>query len=176
MAVAHMTCYQHFISKISTVHARFKKQTPRGPALSLSGPRRSLCRGPTLCVPGSGALCQRSPALSVRVCVGAKRSTLDALCVGPRRSLLCVGPGAFVCVPPMQSAAQFHVPPIRPQTLSGTRVPPIRSRSSVPQLRSTCHTFGREPPAQIRLPLGAFPFSRREPQTLLFRGKQTDPK
>ena len=27
MAVAHMTCYQHFISKTSMVHACFEKQT-----------------------------------------------------------------------------------------------------------------------------------------------------
>ena len=62
MAVAHMTCYQHFISKTSMVHARFENQTlceaNRGPALSLLGPRRSLCRA--LCVAARRSLCRGS--------------------------------------------------------------------------------------------------------------------
>ena len=73
MAVAHMTCYQHFICKTSVVHARFEKQT-------LIGARRSLCRGP-------GALSVGAPALSL--------SGPTALCVGPRRSL-CRGPALSV--------------------------------------------------------------------------------
>ena len=87
MALAHTTCYQHFRSKTSMANA--EKQI--GPGAPCVGPlRSSLCRGPTA-LPGP--------------CVGVRRSSLDALCVGPRisvsgavgaqRSLTGPGPGAF---------------------------------------------------------------------------------
>ena len=114
MAAAHMTRYHHFIGKTSMANA------VRSKSGLCVGPRRSLCRGPTLsvgaslcrarcqglcrrasvlshnsvsgpAVSGPGAFCvgaQRSPAFSVGVCVWVRRSSLDALCVAPRRSLL----------------------------------------------------------------------------------------
>ena len=101
MAAAHMTCYQHFISKTSMANAVRSKS---GLALSVSGPgalsvgarrsffgaRRSLSgsSGPLLCVGPrrSGALCRRLcggplPTLSV-----SPRLFL-CLCVRPRRPL-----------------------------------------------------------------------------------------
>ena len=103
MAVAHMTCYQHFISKTSMANAVRSKWGPgalcvgprrslfRAPALSLLGPN-ALCRGPAISASGPGALSWRpsAPALFVGVCGGARRSSLHALCVGPQR-FLCRG-------------------------------------------------------------------------------------
>ena len=65
------------------------------PALFLSGPG-ALCRGPALFVSGPGApsLC-RGP--SVRVSVGAWRSSSGAVCVGA--GALCVGAALFVSGP-----------------------------------------------------------------------------
>ena len=72
----------------------------------------------------------------------------------------------------------------------------VRHRAPIPQLRSECHPWHRDPrathpaprapapirPAPIRVPpirprvppiqRGAFPFSRREPKTLLFGGQR----
>ena len=157
--------------------------------LSLSGPSglsesvwggswRSLCRGPALFLSGFGGLY-----------VGARRSLCRglALCVGPRRSCaFCDGgpalsaPGAL-CALCVGARATHPVPPsIRPPI----RVPPSSdARSGLDPLSpARC-----EPPAPIRqlgwagLPAGpairmppiqpgAFPFSRKEPQTELFGG------
>ena len=95
MAIAHMICYQHFVSKTSMANVVRSKS---GPGALWVGPRRSLCRGPTLSV-GLRSLCRgpalslRGPALCVAVCVKVRRSSLDALCVGPRaRRCLCRAP------------------------------------------------------------------------------------
>ena len=118
---------------------------------------------------GTHAVLYVGPRHSVPVCVGPRHSISlvlepGAFCVGARRcvvvSLSLSGPGA-VC-----------------------RAPALcwRSLCRGPLLRSTCHLVPdprathpvRGPPAQIRVPPiqpGAFPFSRREPQTLLFGGK-----
>ena len=106
MAVAHMTCYQHFVSKTSMANAVRSKSGPGalcvGPQRSLSRPRRSLCRGPAArrslfgatALPGrslSGSVSGPGPRRSLSGSVSGPGGPLDALCVGPRRSL-CRGP------------------------------------------------------------------------------------
>ena len=140
-----------------------------GPALSC----RSLVSGP-------GALDVRPRPLSVPIpnalCVGA-RGSRGALCVGPGAgargpALFCVGPLRARCSVSGPSSATFvsiSREPIRSRRAPSSgcgppapiRVPPTR------QLRSACQPQIRVPPIQP----SAFPFSRREPQTLLFGGK-----
>ena len=138
----------------------------------LAPSQRSLCRPGALLLSVSGpdalpplsasgpALC-RAPAYSM--------SDPGALCVGHR--ILCVGPWPFpghLCAqapsfdpratyPVLQDARATYPGPAPSSDPSGARAP-----SSDPQ-----------PPAQIRVPPihpGAFLFSRKEPQTLLFGG------
>ena len=136
-----------------------------GPALSVALCRapHSLCRGPALSVSGPGAL--SLSMLSVSRSVSGSVSgpgTPAALCVGPRRLSLSVS-GPNTC-------SRFVLGP----TPACSSDPRVRG----PQLKSACHPSGPQsvrggPPAQIRVPPirpGAFPFSRREPQTLLFGG------
>ena len=112
MAVAHMTCYQHLISKISMVHACCQKQTQweananpfffsieKEPTWQRLLPAH-LCWAPPL----SRCLCW-DPALSVSrpgaPCVGPRCS----LCRGPRSRRSLSGPGALcVGVGPRRSA------------------------------------------------------------------------
>ena len=159
-----------------------------GPHRSLAvcvGARRSLCRGPVSLCQGSGPLC-RAPALSVSepgtLCVGAASSD---------RYLSGLGPDGWHYLD-RSSAEVIHVmchpsgprapPQIRqPHPAPGSHPhPDPRGTHSVPLTRAT-HP-GPRPPASIRVPPiqsagpqlpqpGAFPFSRREPQTLLFGGK-----
>ena len=117
------------------------------PALS----RRFLCLAPALSVSGPSALC-----------VGPRRS----LCRGPVLSVSAVSGPSALCVGPH---APIRMPPIRPRgPPAPIGLPPIRSAG--PQL----FHLVRGPPPQIRVPPiqpGAIPFSRREPETLLFGGK-----
>ena len=164
MAVAHMTCYQHLISKTSMVHARFEKQTlrkaNRGAALCLSGPWGSLCRGPTLAVSGPGALCVgarrslcRGPALSMSG-PGAPRRSLSGSVSG-RSSLFVSGPGALRVGCRGQRSGACQVPAVSCQA-PGAHAPVLRAPSSdpagsapaSPQLRS-CKSLSE---ALIRVP------------------------
>ena len=108
------TCYQYFISKTSKLHACFEKRSlGRAAALSLSGPNAP-------CVVAQCSLCQ-GPALFVGVFVGTQRSSLDALCVEPRRSL-CWGT-ALLC--------RFASGPDGPNAVEARRSSPQRCRVGV---------------------------------------------
>ena len=165
----------------------------RGPALLASGPaapcagaRRSFChRAPALCLSAPGALRRY-------LCVGTRRS-VSACVSGPGAprvvsesvSLFLSGfgglhirrwfrmgdadPPATGQLPPhpaLRAPSSGTAPDPRttqpaPRPIAEIRVAPIRRRG---------------PPAPIRVPPiqpGAFPFSRREPQTLLFGGNNT---
>ena len=167
----------------------------RGPAsVSLSvGARRSvfvgpgaLCQGPALLVSGSGAPCvRRSLCVGARRCVGA--------CVGPtcfvgHCGLSSAGPRLLLAGSQLRSVAPCHpsiqLPSCQLRSPSSSnlrathpvpiRVPPIGPGSRGPPAPIRVLPQPRAPPAPIRVPPirpGAFPFSRREPQTLLFGGK-----
>ena len=120
----------------------------RAPMLALCvGPRRSLCQDPALCVGrGAGLFMSGSGA----------RCRGPALCVGP--CALCVGGPGVRSADPQLRPACHPSGPAGPQLQSACHT----SDATGPQLRSVCH------------PPGAFPtFSRREPQTLLFGGKDS---
>ena len=143
-----------------------------GPGALSVGAQRSLCRGPALSVSGPGAaprhslsgslsgpssrsLCWRPSGLCVRarrfhiwgpvgVCVGGRQSSLNALWIGPRRSLSVSGPGTLCCVPPIRRCGRPA--PIQLRSAyhpSGRRVqsnpPTPRQSGRGPQLRSACH-------------------------------------
>ena len=167
----------------------------RGPALFVSEPgalsiaaRRSLYRG-ALCV-GSGALsvaarrslCRaRHAALSIGLwrvwspdcsCIGAR--LFSSLCVvAQRRRSLCRGP-AFFC----RGSVFFGSEPCvgARRSLSGTAFQsnPRRGVSIPIRVPPNSQPRAIQPATPIRVPPiqpNAFPFSRREPQTLLFGGK-----
>ena len=156
----------------------------RDPALSVSGPiRRSLtlcvrpqrvfCVGPSLC---------RRPVLSVS-CAALSVSGPVTLSVGPRRSLCrhslaTLSRSALFRDPALSAPGRAH---------PHASIPSAAHASHGPQLRSACHSSDPpQPPIRSELqsarhpsgPAGArhpsspaLPFSRREPQTLLFGGE-----
>ena len=148
---------------------RAPRSLRRVPALSI--------RPGALCV-GPGALCTLSASRSRSFvsdpgarCAGARRSSPGALCVGPRHSFaVCVGsrvhPHVTHPVRAPNCGRRTPQDPGLPQPMPPIRVPHLGSA------RATIRSCG--PQAQIRVPAiqpGAFLFSRREPQTLLFGGK-----
>ena len=170
-----MTCYQHLISKISKVHACFQKQTPG--ALS-----HSLCRAAALCLSGPGVDGWQWAARGSR----GEWGSAGGLQAGSQdwmvdSELGAAGPDSYqpIGVGGLQDGSR------RPDGWQGqqswgpadgmggrarhtTSLPDTESAGRAPATHPV-----RGPPAQIRVPPiqpGAFPFSRREPQTLLFGG------
>ena len=146
---------------------KLRIQFVSGPGLS----RRSLVSGPRALDVGPRPLSVPGPSA---LCVGARRSRGALVSRPSTLSLICVGPLCPSAPPTSHPCATYPVPRVPssdPRATQPAAGPQLRSasiRSAGPQLRSACQ---REPPAQIPIQPGAFPFSRREPQTLLFGGK-----
>ena len=153
MAAAHMTCYQHFISKTSMANAVRSKSGPG--ALSV-GAQRSLSEPGGLSL-GPGAFCIRARRAPAVLCRGAALSVLgsSALCRGYSLAV-CVGPS-----PQLRAACSFACYPSGPRAFNSdpcvahpVRGPPAPIRAPV---RSACHPAlspiqCRAPPAPIRVP------------------------
>ena len=165
----------------------------RGPALLVSGPgalsepgaplpRLSLSGPGGLCV-GPGAFCQ-GPALFMLGRGGSVRSlyrgpAAGTLCVGPRRlSVSGHRDASPICVTPRGSRVPslIRMPSTRAThpasrsvevTNMGFYGPPAPSLNPRPARHRGPPSSNPRAPIQPR----AFPFSRREPQTLLFGGK-----
>ena len=185
MAVAHMICYQHFISKTSMANAVRSKS---GPCALSVGPRRSLCQGPRLSVrarvsvsgpgalsSGPGALCRGlcpGPAvLFFTLCVSGPVSVSgpSALCVGPRCSL-CWGSALSVsgpdgaplcslavCVGPSGSSdPRAHLHVIHRVRGPSTQIRVSPIRSAGPQLRSVRWSCGPQPACHFSDPPATF--------------------
>ena len=119
MVVAHMTCYQHFISKISILSSIEKKRrgakerwapTQRARKRRAPTQRARERRGPTQRAPGPNTECRESAgprhrerparhngpsALVSALCVGARRSPGALLLSASGPALSVSGPGAL---------------------------------------------------------------------------------
>ena len=128
------------------VSVRLRRSLGRGPALFVSGP--ALCVGPKLPLSRPGGLCVGpQPFLSRSVSRPGVLSGPGALCRGP-----ALGPGSdFLWRQPAGTA-------------------PICVSPQLPSARHPSRTVHPAAPSAPPIQPGAIPFSRREPQTLLFGG------
>ena len=158
----------------------------RAPALCL-GSRRTLCRGPVLsrCLCVVSGLC-RAPPVSRRLCRASApyrscRSRAPALPYATHLCATCAAASGPAATQLRLSRARIDLR----ATHRFQRTPVPICTSQLQPSRPACHPYGsRAPssdprathpvcgaPAHIRVPQpGAFPFSRREPRTLLFGG------
>ena len=172
-----------------------------GPGALCVGPRRSLCWAPALtvcwrpgalCVGFRRFLCRGSVSRCRAPAVSVSAPPLSASGPGALAALSASGPGALYVGRRHSVSGPFCVELCRARRCVGARrslrraLPLSRSLSGPATLgfracSSDLHPF-RAPPTQIRMSPsglrapssiqpGAFPFSRREPQTFLFGRK-----